>query len=132
MTNIKNWKGENRQCKLCHIFIPHLGFLNQLFQIFVFTLYIIKNCNYFIHLSIVNVVILSSLYFNSCVRVHVLPFIFDYVIMCKILSLCLRWFRFFVVTHIYIIASSNPHSCCHHSFVSSNYRVSVNMGVLSL
>ena len=69
---------------------------------------------------------------GSNVRVHVLPFIFDYVIMCKILSLCLRWFRFFVVTHIYIIASSNPHSCCHHSFVSSNYRVSVNMGVLSL
>ena len=68
MTNIKNWKGENRQCKLCHIFIPHLGFLNQLFQIFVFTLYIIKNCNYFIHLSIVNVVILSSLYFNSWVQ----------------------------------------------------------------
>ena len=69
---------------------------------------------------------------GDTVRVHVLPFIFDYVIMCKILSLCLRWFRFFVVTHIYIIASSNPHSCCHHSFVSSNYRVSVNMGVLSL
>ena len=63
------------------------------------------------------------------VRVHVLPFISDYVIMCKILSLCLRWFRFFVVTHIYIIASSHPHSCCHDSFVSSNYRCRVPFAV---
>ena len=60
-------------------------------------------CNIFFLLTLFLIIQARRLVFEggSNVRVHVLPFIFDYVIMCKILSLCLRWFRFFVVTHIY-------------------------------